>query len=73
MSLQNAEDIQSHRGNKKSEITDAREAVQTAEDARIITVKKIDEEQQASELQVSADAAALAKVQAAEAERPGTD
>lgn len=69
VSLQNAEDIQAHRGNKKSEITDAREAVQTAEDARIITVKKIDEERQASELQVSADAAALAKVQAAEAER----
>ncbi len=69
VSLQNAEDIQAHRGNKKSEITDAREAVQTAEDARIITVKKIDEERQASELQVSSDAAALAKVQAAEAER----
>jgi outer membrane protein OmpA-like peptidoglycan-associated protein len=69
VSLQNAEDIQAHRGNKKSEITDAREAVQTAEDARIITVKKIDEERQASDLQVSADAEAQAKVQATEAER----
>jgi outer membrane protein OmpA-like peptidoglycan-associated protein len=67
MSLQNAEDFQARRGNKKSEITDAREAVQTAEDARIITVKKIDEERQASELQVSADAEAQARAQADEA------
>src|SRR5580658_1188718 len=44
VSLQKAEDFQARRGNKKSEITDAREAVQTAEDARIITVKKIDQE-----------------------------
>ncbi len=57
------------RGNKKSEITDAREAVQTAEDARIITVKKIDEQRQANELQVSADAEAQAKAQADEAAR----
>jgi len=69
VSLQNAESIQTRRGNKKSEITDAREAVQTAEDARIITVKKIDAERQASEIQVSADAEAKAKAQAAEAER----
>ena len=68
VSLQNAEDFQARRGNKKSEITDAREAVQTAEDARIITVKKIDEERQASELQVSADAEAQAKAQADEAD-----
>ena len=68
VSLQNAEDFQARRGNKKSEITDAREAVQTAEDARIITVKKIDEERQASDLQVSADAEAQAKAQADEAD-----
>ena len=41
VNLQTAEDYQAHRGNQKSEITAAREAVQTAEDARIITVKKI--------------------------------
>jgi outer membrane protein OmpA-like peptidoglycan-associated protein len=64
VSLQSAEDYQARRGNKKSEITAAREAVQTAEDARIISVKKIDEERQASELQVSADAEARAKAQA---------
>jgi len=40
VNLQNAEGYQEGRGNKKSEITEAREAVQTAEDARIITVKR---------------------------------
>ena len=69
VSLQSAEDFQARRGNKKSEITEAREAVQTAEDARIITVKKIDEERQASELQASADAEAQSKAQADEADR----
>ncbi len=64
VSLQSAEDYQARRGNKKSEITAAREAVQTAEDARIITVKKIDAERQASELQASADAEAQSKAQA---------
>jgi outer membrane protein OmpA-like peptidoglycan-associated protein len=69
VSLHNAEDYQARRGNRKSEITDAREAVQTAEDARLITVKKIDEERQASELQVSADAQAQSKLQADQAAR----
>ena len=67
VSLQSAEDYQAQRGNKKSEITAAREAVQTAEDARIITVKKIEEEHQASELQASANAEAQSNAQAAEA------
>ena len=65
--LQTAEDYQSRRGNKKSEITAAREAVQTAEDARIITVKKIIEERHASELQASADAEAHSQALADEA------
>jgi outer membrane protein OmpA-like peptidoglycan-associated protein len=69
MNLQNAENYQTRRGNKKSAITVAREAVQTAEDARIITIKKIDEERQASERQASADAQAQSKVQAEEATR----
>ncbi len=67
VSLQSAEDFQARRGNKKSEITAAREAVQTAEDARIITVKKIEEERQASELEASANAEAQSNAQAAEA------
>jgi len=69
VSLQSAEDYQARRGNKKSEITVAREAVQTAEDARIITVKKIEEERQASELQASANAEAQSNAQADEATR----
>ena len=69
VNLQTAEDYQARRGNKKSEITAAREAVQTAEDARIITVKKIEEERQASELQASAEAEAQSKAQADEATR----
>jgi outer membrane protein OmpA-like peptidoglycan-associated protein len=69
VSLQTAEDYQARRGNKKSEITAAREAIQTAEDARIITVKKIDEERQAGDLQASADAQARARAQADEATR----
>jgi outer membrane protein OmpA-like peptidoglycan-associated protein len=67
VSLQSAEDYQAGRGNKKSEITAAREAVQTAEDARIITVKKIEEERQGNELQASSDAEAQSNAQAAEA------
>ncbi len=69
VSLQSAEDYQAQRGNKKSEITAAREAVQTAEDARIITVKKIEEERQANELQASANAEAQSNAQADEATR----
>jgi len=69
MNLQNAEDYQTGRGNKKSAITVAREAVQTAEDARIITVKKIDEERQANERQVSLEAEARSKAQAEDARR----
>jgi len=69
VSLHTAENYQARKGNKKSEITEAREAVQTAKDARIITVKKIDEERQASELKASADAEAQSKVRAEEANR----
>src|SRR5579863_744073 len=58
--LQNAEGFQSTRHDRKAEITDAREAVQTAEDARVITLKKLDAERQASERQATADAQAQA-------------
>ena len=67
--LQSAEAYQAANGNKKAEITVAREAVQTAEDARLITVKKIDEERQANERQASADAEARSKAQADDATR----
>jgi outer membrane protein OmpA-like peptidoglycan-associated protein len=62
--LQNAEAYQAGKGNKKSEITVAREAVQTAEDARVITLKKMDAERQTNDLQASADAEARSKAQA---------
>jgi outer membrane protein OmpA-like peptidoglycan-associated protein len=39
--FQNAQDIDTHRKNRKEAITFAREAVQSAEDARIITIRKI--------------------------------
>jgi outer membrane protein OmpA-like peptidoglycan-associated protein len=54
---------------KKLLIAVAREAVQTAEDARAIAVTKMDEERQAHERQASADAQARARAQADEATR----
>ena len=39
--LQNAQDMDAHQKEMKQEITYAREAVQTAEDARIMTIRKI--------------------------------
>ena len=39
--LENARDLDSHKGDRKQTITYAREAVQSAEDARIITIRKI--------------------------------
>jgi hypothetical protein len=54
---------------KKPLIAVAREAVQTAEDARAIAVKKIDEERQADERQASADAQAQSQAQADAATR----
>jgi outer membrane protein OmpA-like peptidoglycan-associated protein len=62
--LQNAEGYESSGHDKKAEITSAREAVQMAEDARLITLKKMDAERQATEQQASADAAAQAEAQA---------
>jgi outer membrane protein OmpA-like peptidoglycan-associated protein len=54
---------------RKPLIAVAREAVQTAEDARAISVKKIDEERQADERQASANAQAQAQAQADDATR----
>ena len=62
--LQNAEGYLAGKGGKKPIGTVAREAVQMAEDARIITVKKIAEEQLANERQSSADREARAKAEA---------
>jgi hypothetical protein len=58
--LQNAEGYLKGKGGKKPIGTVAREAVQMAEDARIITVKKIAEEQLATERRAAADREARA-------------
>lgn len=54
---------------RKRLIAVAREAVQTAEDARAIAVKKMDEERQAGERQASADAQSRSQAEADEATR----
>jgi outer membrane protein OmpA-like peptidoglycan-associated protein len=55
--------------NKKQLIAKSRETVQTAEDAREIAVKRIDEDRAASERQASADAQAASQAQAEKATR----
>jgi outer membrane protein OmpA-like peptidoglycan-associated protein len=52
--LQNAEQFQVSKGDRKSIVTMSREAVQTAEDARTITVKKEQAQQQAQQRQEQA-------------------
>src|SRR4029077_4393897 len=59
--LENAEGYLKGKSGSKPIGTVAREAVQMAEDARIITVKKIGEEALASERQAGADREALAE------------
>jgi outer membrane protein OmpA-like peptidoglycan-associated protein len=49
--LENAQDLDSHKGDRKQVITYAREAVQAAEDARIITIRKIKAEDDAAMLE----------------------
>jgi outer membrane protein OmpA-like peptidoglycan-associated protein len=71
LNLQNAEDFDEHKKDRKQEITYAREAVQTAEDARIMTVRKMRAEdelhQQQARMQAEEQAqqSALAAQQAA--------
>ena len=55
-SLQNAQDMDKHNGDRKQVITYAREAVQAAEDARIITIRKIKEEDEAAQRKAREDA-----------------
>jgi len=54
---------------KKPLIAAARQAVQTAEDAREISVKRIDTDSRAAELQASSDAQVRSQAQAADATR----
>ncbi len=67
--LQNAEGYLKGKGGKKPIGTVAREAVQMAEDARLITIKKIEEEHLAAERQASLDRENQSKAQAEESAR----
>jgi outer membrane protein OmpA-like peptidoglycan-associated protein len=62
--LKNAEDFYNHGRNSKEAETDAREAAQMAEDARIITFRKIRDEELAAERAAAADREAKAKAEA---------
>jgi outer membrane protein OmpA-like peptidoglycan-associated protein len=68
-SLQNAQDMDLHKGERKQVITYAREAVQAAEDARIITIRKIKAEDEEAERQARRDAEQQAKESKATAEQ----
>jgi outer membrane protein OmpA-like peptidoglycan-associated protein len=61
--LQNAEGYLHSKAGKKPIGTVAREAVQMAEDARIITIKKMDEERLANERQAAAEREARARAE----------
>jgi outer membrane protein OmpA-like peptidoglycan-associated protein len=54
--LENAEQADMHKKERKEVITYAREAVQSAEDARIITIRKIKEEDEAAQVKAREDA-----------------
>jgi outer membrane protein OmpA-like peptidoglycan-associated protein len=67
--LDNAEAMDAHKHNSKEEITYARGAVQTAEDARIMTIRKIKAEDEANERQARLDAEQRAEQSRANAEQ----
>lgn len=67
--LLNAEQSDTHKGDRKTVITFAREAVQTAEDARLITIRKIKAEDEAAEKKARQDAELSAQQSKEEADR----
>jgi outer membrane protein OmpA-like peptidoglycan-associated protein len=62
--LRNAQDFYNHGKNLKEAETNAREAAQMAEDARIITIRKIHDEQLAAERAAATQREELARAQA---------
>src|SRR5271156_3645887 len=54
--LQNAQDMDVHKSERKQEITYAREAVQAAEDARIMTIRKMKAEDEERQREAAAQA-----------------
>jgi outer membrane protein OmpA-like peptidoglycan-associated protein len=67
--LKNAQDLDLHKSNRKETITYAREAVQSAEDARIITIRKIKAEDDAAVQQARLDAEKQAQRSQADAQQ----
>jgi outer membrane protein OmpA-like peptidoglycan-associated protein len=67
--LKNAQDIDAHAHDRKETITYAREAVQAAEDARIITIRKIKAQDEATLRQNTSDAQLAAQQAQAIAEQ----
>jgi outer membrane protein OmpA-like peptidoglycan-associated protein len=67
--LKNAEDMDSHKSDRKESITFAREAVQASEDARIITIRKIKAEDEAAQLKAKEDAQMAAQQSQADAQQ----
>ncbi|WP_263355874.1 OmpA family protein [Acidicapsa ligni] len=67
--LKNAEDLNLKKSNRKQTITFAREAVQSSEDARIITIRKIKAEDDAAQLKAKQDAEAAAAQSQADAQK----
>ena len=65
--LRQGETFHAHKAEKKQVEMMAREAVQTAEDARALTMKRRDDERQAMERQAAADREARAKAETEEA------
>jgi outer membrane protein OmpA-like peptidoglycan-associated protein len=65
--LSQAEAYQARKAGKRSVVMTAREAVQRAEDSRLITVRRQEEERLAQERQAAAEREAQAKARAAEA------
>jgi outer membrane protein OmpA-like peptidoglycan-associated protein len=68
LNLQNAQDFDEHKKDRKQEITYAREAVQTAEDARIMTIRKMkaEDELHQKEAQMAAEQSAQQSALAAQ-------
>jgi outer membrane protein OmpA-like peptidoglycan-associated protein len=67
--LESAEDAQKHKAARKDVDMTAREAVQTAQDARTITLKRQDEQRQEAERRAAEAREVLAKQQAQDAEK----
>jgi len=73
LDLQNAESLLAHKGNRKDIITNAREAAQMSEDARLITIRKMADEERAREKEQTAQAQAKSAADAAAAAQSAAD